>query len=487
MELLPSLLSRLKTVDSRTVDQEYSYAVITVGGDTVVGVQGVDGTEDATLWNASMVRSRSLGYKKELGLTSEAGALKENIKKNRYKDILPYDQSRVELSLPTTDSNSDYINASFIKGATGDCKYIGCQGPLSSTVTDFWRMIWQYNVKVIVMACREIEMGKRKCECYWAAAQQSASFGPFTVSNQEETHPNEDIVVRNLTVTFQQASRSVIQYQFLSWPDHDVPYETAGVLDMLERARSSRGANCGRTGVICALDYIHDLLVTKKITPEFSILNIVLELRRQRPSTVQTKDQFQFIYTAAISMFEQFLQTSKEQVYSSLQTKKTTTAASSSKRLSQQVVMNDTYAVVSKPKHAHPPPSAPTYSAVPLSRSNPGSRTMPTSHHYDNDPKSVSAAPIYSTVKPRAKQQSLPPSVTPIYDIASPTGQKPGEGSDYQLVAGKKRVVKEGRASAVWDLRGREDLKCKARQVYLYSTIQQQGDSKCFTETLKNK
>nr|XP_014262882.1 tyrosine-protein phosphatase non-receptor type 18 isoform X1 [Maylandia zebra] len=420
MELLPSLLSRLKTVDSRTVDQEYS-----------------------------MVRSRSLGYKKELGLTSEAGALKENIKKNRYKDILPYDQSRVELSLPTTDSNSDYINASFIKGATGDCKYIGCQGPLSSTVTDFWRMIWQYNVKVIVMACREIEMGKRKCECYWAAAQQSASFGPFTVSNQEETHPNEDIVVRNLTVTFQQASRSVIHYQFLSWPDHDVPYETAGVLDMLERARSSRGANvspllihcsagCGRTGVICALDYIHDLLVTKKITPEFSILNIVLELRRQRPSTVQTKDQFQFIYTAAISMFEQFLQTSKEQVYSTLQTKKTTTAASSSNRLSQQVVMNDTYAVVNKPKHAHPPPSAPTYSAVPLSRSNPGSRTMPTSHHYDNDPKSVSAAPIYSTVKPRAKQQSLPPSVTPIYDIASPTGQKPGEGSDYQLVAAEK-------------------------------------------------
>ncbi|XP_063320643.1 tyrosine-protein phosphatase non-receptor type 18 [Pelmatolapia mariae] len=420
MELLPSLLSGLKTVDPRTVDQEYS-----------------------------MVRSRSLGYKKELGLTSEAGALKENIKKNRYKDILPYDQSRVELSLPTTDSNSDYINASFIKGASGDCKYIACQGPLSSTVTDFWRMIWQYNVKVIVMACREIEMGKRKCECYWAAAHQSASFGPFTVSNQEETHPNEDIVVRNLTITFQQASRSVIQYQFLSWPDHDVPYETAGVLDMLERARSSRGANvspllihcsagCGRTGVICALDYIHDLLVTKKITPEFSILNIVLELRRQRPSTVQTKDQFQFIYTAAISMFEQFLQTSEEQVYSNLQTKKTTTAASSSNRLSQQVVMNDTYAVVNKPKHANPPPSAPSYSAVPLSRSNIGSRTMPTSHHYDNDPKSVSAAPIYSTVKPRAKQQSLPPSVTPIYDIASPTGQKPGEGSDYQLVAAEK-------------------------------------------------
>lgn len=92
---------------------------------------------------------------------------------------------------------------------------------------------------------------------------------------------------------------------------------------------------------------------------------------------------------------------------------------------------------------------------------------MPTSHHYDNDSKSVSAAPIYSTVKPRAKQQSLPPSVTPIYDIASPTGQKPGEGSDYQLVAGKERVVKEGRVSAVWDLRGHEDSKCKFTLFFL--------------------
>uniref|UniRef100_A0A669BTC4 protein-tyrosine-phosphatase n=1 Tax=Oreochromis niloticus TaxID=8128 RepID=A0A669BTC4_ORENI len=303
-----------------------------------------------------MVRSRSLGFKKELGLTSEAGALKENIKKNRYKDILP--------------CMSSLLSAFLSFGAAGDCKYIACQGPLSSTVTDFWRMIWQYNVKV-KHTTQTIRI--QKCECYWAAAHQSASFGPFTVSNVRTN------------------SRSVIQYQFLSWPDHDVPYESAGVLDMLERTRSSCGANvspllihcsagCGRTGVICALDYIHDLLVTKKITSDFSILNIVLELRTQRPSTVQTK-------VGALSECESL--------------------------------------------------------------------------------GSASAAPIYSTVKPRAKQQSLPSSMTPIYDIASPTGQKPGEGSDYQLVAGKERVVKEGRVSAVWDLRGREDSKCKLPLFFL--------------------
>ncbi|XP_062271314.1 tyrosine-protein phosphatase non-receptor type 18 [Scomber scombrus] len=290
MEPLTSLLSSLKAVDPETQDQEYN-----------------------------TVRLQALKLKKELNLTTEAGELKENIKKNRYKDILPYDESRVVLSLLTADSDSDYINASFIKGATSDRRYIACQGPLSNTVVDFWRMIWQHDVKVIVMACRLIEMGKKKCQCYWAEERQSAAFGPFTVSNQMETLCNDDVIVRNLTVTYQQSSRSLVHYQFLSWPDHDVPYDAAGVLDLLVRTRNSQGAHtspmvvhcsagCGRTGVICSLDYIRDLLVTKKIGADFSIMQIVQDLRIQRPSAVQTKEQYRFIFTAATCMLERVLQ-----------------------------------------------------------------------------------------------------------------------------------------------------------------------------------
>ncbi|XP_017158847.1 tyrosine-protein phosphatase non-receptor type 18 isoform X2 [Poecilia reticulata] len=296
------LLSALKAVDPAAVEQEYQ-----------------------------VVRSQSLQLKKRHGLTTEVGSLKDNAKKNRYKDILPYDQTRVVLSLQTSGSDSDYINASFVQGASGDCRYIASQAPLSSTLTDFWRMIWQHKIKVIVMACREVEMGKRKCECYWAAPHQSAAFGPFTVTTVE-SRPNQDVVVRTLVVCYQQVGahlagprqdtflaplplpqdvHSLVQFQYLSWPDHDVPYETAGILDLLDRARSSQGAEsspvlvhcsagCGRTGVVCALDYIHDLLVTKassvmsssllqKITEDFSVLDLVLELRRQRPSAVQTK------------------------------------------------------------------------------------------------------------------------------------------------------------------------------------------------------
>ncbi|KAI5625744.1 tyrosine-protein phosphatase non-receptor type 18, partial [Silurus asotus] len=86
--------------------------------------------------------------------------LQENIKKNRYKDILPYDQTRVVLTPTTPEYSSDYINANFIKGVTGSRRYIATQGPLNNTLVDFWRMIWEYDVKVIVMACREFEMAK---------------------------------------------------------------------------------------------------------------------------------------------------------------------------------------------------------------------------------------------------------------------------------------------------------------------------------------
>ncbi|XP_026189204.1 tyrosine-protein phosphatase non-receptor type 18 [Mastacembelus armatus] len=412
MELLLSLLSTLKTLDSKSLNQEYN-----------------------------AVRSQTAVLKRNLGLTTEAGALKENIKKNRYKDILPYDQSRVVLSLGTTDSDSDYINASFIEGEIGNHRYIASQGPLRSTVTDFWRMIWQQDVKVIVMACKEIEMGKKKCECYWAPVHQSTAFGPFTVSNQGETHPNEDILVRTLSVTYQQDSRAVIQYQFLSWPDHDIPYESAGVLDLLERVRKSQGAHsspllvhcsagCGRTGVICALDYIYELLVTKQITTDFSIMKIVLELRRQRPSAVQTKDQYQFIFTTVACMLEQVLQLPEHQLYSNVskvnkpQTKGTT-LASSSNRLPEQIAMNDTYAVVNKPKHPQPPPTSPAYDDIALPSST---RTLPSIHHYDNDPAGAAASPLYTSIKPRAKPHTLPLSATPIYDTAIPANPRLGEG-----------------------------------------------------------
>lgn len=65
--------------------------------------------------------------------------------------------------------NRDYINASYIRKQVGDEEYfyISCQGPLPSTVTAFWQMIWQNKSDVIAMMTQEVERGRIKCHKYW--------------------------------------------------------------------------------------------------------------------------------------------------------------------------------------------------------------------------------------------------------------------------------------------------------------------------------
>uniref|UniRef100_A0A2K6F4J6 protein-tyrosine-phosphatase n=1 Tax=Propithecus coquereli TaxID=379532 RepID=A0A2K6F4J6_PROCO len=106
------------------------------------------------------LKRQSTKYKADKTYPTTVAERPKNIKKNRYKDILPYDYSRVALSLISSDEDSSYINANFIKGVYGPKAYIATQGPLSSTLLDFWRMIWEYSVLIIVMACMEFEMGK---------------------------------------------------------------------------------------------------------------------------------------------------------------------------------------------------------------------------------------------------------------------------------------------------------------------------------------
>ncbi|XP_039599302.1 receptor-type tyrosine-protein phosphatase eta-like, partial [Polypterus senegalus] len=88
-----------------------------------------------------------------------AALCSENHGKNRYKNVLPYDEFRVKLS---TEGNlsEDYINASYLPGYNSKKEFIGTQGPLPSTVKDFWRMIWEQNVETLVMLTRCKKKGK---------------------------------------------------------------------------------------------------------------------------------------------------------------------------------------------------------------------------------------------------------------------------------------------------------------------------------------
>ncbi|XP_058860986.1 tyrosine-protein phosphatase non-receptor type 22-like isoform X2 [Acipenser ruthenus] len=263
------------------------------------------------------LKRQSTKYKTEK--PSKEAEKQENGKKNRYKDIVPFDHSRVKLSLITSDTDSDFINASFIKGAYGQKAYIATQGPLPNTVLDFWRMIWEYNVQVIVMACREFEMGRKKCERYWAAPEEETfKCGVFSISCESEENKG-DYVVRILKATLFNECRAIYQLHYVNWPDHGVPTSIDPMLEMIWEMRSYQehddvplcihcSAGCGRTGVICAIDYTWKLLNNGIIPENFSVFDLVQEMRTQRPSLVQTKEQYELVYTSVKHLFQNHLE-----------------------------------------------------------------------------------------------------------------------------------------------------------------------------------
>ncbi|KAH8884892.1 phosphatases II [Thozetella sp. PMI_491] len=108
--------------------------------------------------------------------------------KNRYKDILPFEHARVRLQ--GRDAGAcDYVNASHIQASRSHKRYIASQGPLPATFEDFWSMIWDQDVRVIVMLTAESEGGQLKCHPYWDGKE----FGPIKLRSLSEKKVSLDM------------------------------------------------------------------------------------------------------------------------------------------------------------------------------------------------------------------------------------------------------------------------------------------------------
>uniref|UniRef100_A0A671M4P9 protein-tyrosine-phosphatase n=1 Tax=Sinocyclocheilus anshuiensis TaxID=1608454 RepID=A0A671M4P9_9TELE len=277
-----------------------------------------EGAENGFAGEFLKLKRQSTKYRAEKTYPTTAADKQDNVKKNRYKDIVPFDHSRVKLSLITSKHDTDYINASFIKGVLGSRAYIATQGPLPNTVLDFWRMLWEYNVQVIVMACREFEMGRKKCERYWPESKDDVFVcEPFTIYYESDENKGE-YLTRTLKVTFKQVSRTLKQLHYVNWPDHGVPDSIPAILELLQDMRIYQehdeipicihcSAGCGRTGALCAIDYTWNLLKRQMIPENFSIFELVKDMRAQRPSVVQTKEQYELVYRTIKLLFERYM------------------------------------------------------------------------------------------------------------------------------------------------------------------------------------
>ncbi|CAH0716573.1 unnamed protein product, partial [Brenthis ino] len=315
--------------------------------------------------------------------TNYEGTKTQNANKNRYRNILPYDQTRVILRNVNDKNKSDYINANYIrccrlrdssssvqssneslnsvsslilrsetkqvplvtKSLSDDAlreakkyinidkingnenilknkSYIATQGCLLNTINDFWRMLWQEDVRVIAMITNEVENGKKKCERYWPLSGAQERYGDLTVRSVSETC-YEDYLIRELYVTEKTTSRTIYQYQYTSWPDHGTPPDPDGVLTLIEDINSRMyqvtqekdppqlnilcvhcSAGVGRTGTFVVLDILLDKIKMSGFNCEIDVHNTVKLVRSQRRGMVQNKMQYRFIYLALQSYID---------------------------------------------------------------------------------------------------------------------------------------------------------------------------------------
>lgn len=264
---------------------------------------------------------------KKLTPTEEA-TKQANLMKNRYSLVVPFDHTRVKLRVSDDPFEpSDYINANHIQGE--DINFIATQGPLPSTIADFWRMVWETQAGIIVMLTKEKEGQRIKCDRYWPEAGDSPE--SFQHGNLRlelvsvEQHPEHELISRTFKLFHgkekDQEGRIVTQLQFLGWPDHGIPERPESILDLVHRLEETRqrhsmqtkpvivhcSAGIGRTGAFLAVHIQitklskHRRRKSKSHEPfKFDVWQTVIAMRKQRIGMVQQPEQYRLIYEALL-------------------------------------------------------------------------------------------------------------------------------------------------------------------------------------------
>lgn len=264
--------------------------------------------------------------------TQHIGNQEENKSKNRNSKIIPYDFNRVALkheletskeseqdSDESSDEDSDleeisgYINASFVMSYWKPEVMIAAQGPLKETIGDFWQMVFQRKVRVIVMLTELKSGDKEACAQYWEEGKQT--YGDVEV-HMKDTNKSSAYTVRafELRHSKRKDPRTVYQYQFNNWNGDELPAEPKELVLMIQNLKqklpkknSAEGNKYHRnvpllihcrdgsqqTGIFCALFNLLESADTEEV---IDVFQAVKSLRRARPGMVPTFEQYQFLY-----------------------------------------------------------------------------------------------------------------------------------------------------------------------------------------------
>ncbi|XP_067094122.1 tyrosine-protein phosphatase non-receptor type 23 isoform X2 [Osmerus mordax] len=239
--------------------------------------------------------------------------------KNRHQDVMPYDANRVVLR----SGKDDYINASYVEELSAYCpRLIATQAPLSGTAADFWLMVYEQKVSLVVMLVSEQEFDKGKVLRYFPTERgQKLSQGPITLTlTTQKTTPTHVERMIGLQYRDQSLKRTVIHLQFTSWPELGLPDSKSNLIRFIQEVHGHYlhqrplhtpivvhcSSGVGRTGAFCLLYAALQELEAGNGIPDLTLL--VKKMRQQRKNMLQEKLHLKFCYEAVLKHAEQVLQ-----------------------------------------------------------------------------------------------------------------------------------------------------------------------------------
>ncbi|XP_077208941.1 tyrosine-protein phosphatase non-receptor type 2 isoform X1 [Paroedura picta] len=237
----------------------------------------------------------------------------ENQNRNRYRDVSPYDHSRVVLQ----NTDNDYINASLVVNEEAQRNYILTQGPLPNTCCHFWLMVWQQKTKAVVMLNRIVEKDSVKCAQYWPTKEEDIMMfketGFCVRLKSEDVQSHYTVRQLQLENINNGECRMIFHFHYTTWPDFGVPDSPASFLNFLFKVRESGSlspehgpavihcsAGIGRSGTFSLVDTCLVQMEKRKDPFSVDIKQVLLNMRKYRMGLIQTPDQLRFSYRAVI-------------------------------------------------------------------------------------------------------------------------------------------------------------------------------------------
>ncbi|XP_059364280.1 tyrosine-protein phosphatase non-receptor type 23-like [Carassius carassius] len=341
--------------------------------------------------------------------------------KNRHQDVMPYDCNRVVLH----SGKDDYINASFIEDLSPYCpRLIATQGPLIGTSADFWLMVYEQKVSVIVMLVSELELEKQKELRYFPSERgQKFAQGPITLTlTTQKITPTHIEHMIELEYRDQSLKRTVVHLQFTSWPELGLPDSKTNLIHFIQEVHGHYllqrplhtpvivhcSSGVGRTGAFCLLYAALQEIEAGNGIPD--LIQLVRKMRQQRKNMLQEKLHLKFCYEAVLKHTEQVLQ--RHGIITSPCTRTSNNIALKSypRQESQDIVLGGDM----------------PFSSIQATVAKLSIRPPNVDHEQDSGQDQIpSASKAPSTVEPDPTEMSLPPSQDPLCYEAMPGSISP--------------------------------------------------------------